>query len=252
MEGTVREGDSVTASNLANHGPFPVTKAPVSFSASSPIPKNADGQYDVRLGLPQGCIHFLGKRLTVTCRSLGIECVAAIVGDAKRKKFGPLMDGVVIRTEDREKLEEGIRKRDAARPSDEQKAARKDKKQEADTSAFRADILLQFPAMPPEDVEACAIHATEIGSGRVGRSSMAKNTTKKAVVAYVRHKYTPYDSLLENGTPRDEARAQILALVTRKVNEWSPHQRVEIKDGVLSKRNKRKSSKKAGQWVPGA
>lgn len=202
----------------------------------------------MRLGVPPGCIHFLGKRLTVTCRSLGIECAAAIVGDARRKKFGPLLDGVVIRATDREKLEEGIRKRDASRATDEQKAARKEKKQEADTSAFTADIRLQFPAMPLEDVEACATHATEIGSGRVGRSSMAKNTTKKAVVAYVRHKYTPYDSLLENGTSRDDARAQILHLVQRKVNEWSPGQRVEIKDGVLAKRNKKQqSAKKAEQ-----
>lgn len=218
----------------------------MSFPALSPIPKNADGQYDVRLGIPPGCIHFLGKRLTVTCRSLGIECAAAIVGEAKRKKFGPLLDGVIIRAEDREKLEEGIRKRDAARPSDEQKAARKAKKQESDTTAFTADIRLQFPAMPDEDVKACAIHATEIGSGRVGRSSMAKNTTKKAVVAFVRHKYTPYDSLLESGVSRDDARAQILPLVQAKVNEWSPHQRVQIKDGLLSKRNKRQKAREAG------
>ena len=214
----------------------------MSSPALSPIPANSDGHYDVRLGIPPGCIHFLGKRLTITCRALGIECAAAIVGEG-RKKFGPKLDGVIIRAEDRERLEEGIRKRDAARPSDEQKAARKDKKQQADTLSFTADIRLQFPGMPASDVEACAIHATEIGSGRVGRSSMAKNTTKKAVVAFVRHKYTPYDSLLESGTSRDDARAQVLPLVQVKVNEWSPHQRVEIKDGRLSRRNKQRGAR---------
>ncbi len=216
-------------------------------SAVTPIPKNADGQYDVRLGIPPGCIHFPGKRLTVTCRALGIECAAAIVGDPVRKKFGPIMDGVIIRAEDREKLEEGIRKRDASRPSDEQKAVRKAKKQDADTSALTAEIREQFPAMPEEDVIACGVHASEIGSGRVGRSSMAKNIPKKAVVAYVRHKYTPYDSLLEKGVARDEARAQVLALVTAKVNEWSPYQKVAVKDGVLTRRNKRKKSQEI-QW----
>lgn len=206
---------------------------------SFPIPANSDGQYDVRNGIPPGCIHFLGKRLTLTCRALGIECAAAIVGEG-RKKFGPKLDGVIIRAEDRERLEEGIRRRDAARPSDEQKAARKAKKQATDTLAFTADIRLQFPGMPEKDVEACAAHATEIGSGRVGRSTMAKNTTKKAVVAWVRHQYTPYDTLLESGISRDDARAQVLALVQAKINEWSPHQRVEIKDGRLSRRGKRR------------
>ncbi|MES2570318.1 MAG: DUF2293 domain-containing protein [Verrucomicrobiota bacterium] len=201
------------------------------------IPANADGQYDVRLGIPPGCIHFPGKRLTLTCRSLGIECAAAIIGDG-RKKFGPIMDGVVIRAEDRERLEAGIQKRDAARPSDAQKEARKAKKQEADTTAFMADIRLQFSTMPEEDVAACAVHATEIGSGRVGRSTLAGNTTKKAVVAFVRHKYTPYDALLAGGVSRDDARAQVLSLVQAKVSEWSPHQRVEVKPGRLSRRNK--------------
>lgn len=179
----------------------------------------------------------------MTCRALGIECAAAIVGDAKRAKFGPLLDGVIIRAEDRDALEAGIRKRDAARPSDEQKAARKAKKQTADTSAFTADIRLQFPAMPEEEVAACAIHATEIGSGRVGRSSLAKNITKKAVVAFVRHKFTPYDSLLAGGISRDDARAQVLPLVIAKVNEWSPGQRVDVKPGRASRRNQRRSAR---------
>ncbi|MDB6153427.1 MAG: hypothetical protein JWL90_1880 [Chthoniobacteraceae bacterium] len=207
--------------------------------SSFPIPANADGQYDVRLGIPPGCVHFLGKRLTVTCRALGIECAAAIIGDAKRKKFGPLLDGVIIRAADQEKLEEGVRKRDASRPSEEQKAAIKSKKQESDTSAFTADIRRQFPAMPETDVQACAAHATEIGSGRVGRSSLAKNTTGKAVVAFVRHKYTPYDALLASGVSRDDARAQILSSVTEKVNEWSPQQQIEVKPSRPSKRGRR-------------
>ena len=178
----------------------------------------------------------------MTCRALGIECAAAIVGDPIRAKFGPLMDGVIIRAEDRAALEAGILKRDAARPSEEQKIARKAKKQAADTSGFITEIREQFPAMPSAEVEACAIHATEIGSGRVGRSSLAKNTTKKAVVAYVRHKFTLYDELLAAGTARDDARAQVLDLVIAKVNEWSPHQRVEVKAGRPSRRGKRRNA----------
>src|SRR5690606_27889343 len=118
-----------------------------------------EGRYDVRKGIPPGWIHFRGKRLTVTCRSLRIECAAAIVGDPIRKKFGPLMDGVVIPESDRATLEAGILKRDASRATDEQKAARKAKKQASDTSSLAAAIRAEFPAMPEAEVEACAVHA---------------------------------------------------------------------------------------------
>jgi hypothetical protein len=204
-----------------------------------PLPVDAEGQYEVRLGLPSGWIHFRGKRLTVTCRSLGIECAAAIVGDPIRKKFGPLMDGVVIRESDRPALEAGILKRDASRATDEQKAARKAKKQAADTSALAAAIRAEFPAMPGSEVEACAVHASEIGSGRVGRSSTAGNIARKAVVAYVRHQFTPYDELLASGTSRDDARTKVLPLVTAKVNEWSPDAPIEVRPGRPSRRKKR-------------
>jgi hypothetical protein len=186
-------------------------------------------------------MHFPGKRLTVTCRSLGIECAAAIIGEGS-KKFGPKLEGVVIRTGDREKLEAGILRRDASRPSDEQKEVRKARKQQSDTEACIEEMRLQFPAMPEADVATCAAHATEIGSGRVGRSSLAGNTTRKAVVAFIRHKYTPYDSLLEAGCERDDARAQVLALVQLKVNEWTPNQAFSVKPGRPTKRKRRQSS----------
>ena len=205
-----------------------------------PLATDPHGRYDVRLGLPRGWIHFPGKRLTVTCRALGIKHAAAIIGDPIRKKFGPLMDGVVIRESDRATLEAGILKRDASRASDDQKAARKAKKQEADTSALAGAIRAQFPAMPDSEVEACAIHASAIGSGRVGRSSTAGNIARKAVVAYVRHQFTPYDALLATGASRDDARAQVLPLVAAKVNEWSPDASIEVRPGRPSRRGKRR------------
>lgn len=217
-----------------------------SAAASAPLAINSDGQYDVRLGVPVGWIHFRGKRLTVTCRALGIECAAAIVGDPIRKKFGPLMDGVVIREADRAALEAGILKRDASRASDEQKTARKAKTQAADTSALVAAIRAEFSAMPEADVEACAIHASEIGSGRVGRSSTAGNVARKAVVAYVRHKFTPYDELLASGTSRDDARMQVLPLVTAKVNEWSPKVQIEVRPGRPTRRGRRRKAQIGG------
>ena len=198
---------------------------------------NADRQYDARLGIPPGFVHFPGKRLTLTCRTLGIECAAVIVGEGS-KKFGPKLEGVLIRCSDQKALQEGVVKRDASRPSPEQKAIRKATQQTNETEAFAAEIRTGFPAMPEEDVLACAHHATEIGSGRVGRSSQAKNSPLRAVIAHIRHQYTPYDKLLEDGLPRDEARANILEMVRARANLWSPGRVVCIKDGAARKRRK--------------
>jgi len=215
------------------------------MSDRPPIPADTDGRYDVRKGIPSGLTHFPGLRLTVTCRALGIECAAAIIGDAKRAKFGPKMDGVVIRIEDQARLEEGIQKRDAARPSDAQKAVRKENQQASDTAAFLAEIREQFPLMPEDEAVTCAAKATEIGSGRVGRSSSVTDAARRAVIAHVRHCHTPYDRLLEDKVPRDDARAQILQQVQSKINQWSPHTRVVVKPGRPSRRNKRPTQSRA-------
>jgi len=188
-----------------------------------PIPVNADGQYDVRAGVPAGLVHIEGKRLTITCRRIGIAHAAAIVGEGS-KRFGPKLDGVVIYAEDVDRLQSAIAERDEARPSEERKQATRAAKQAKETLAMETLIRDIFPGMPLEEARQCAAHASEIGSGRVGRSSRAGGEIKraqKAVVAHVRHQHTDYDQLLAEGTEREAGRTKVFDAVRYKVEAWS-------------------------------
>ncbi|OVE81790.1 hypothetical protein BVY04_02480 [bacterium M21] len=88
-----------------------------------------------------------------------------------------------------------------------------------------AEILRQFPSCPSAEAEEIALHATQRGSGRVGRSAAAKalepDSVKLAVIAHIRHIHTNYDHLLMIGTPRTNCRDRIRDDVSRKLREWS-------------------------------
>ncbi|MFE1248145.1 DUF2293 domain-containing protein [Streptomyces sp. NPDC058735] len=90
---------------------------------------------------------------------------------------------------------------------------------------FAAEILRLFPGCPPDRAQAIARHASERGSGRVGRSAagraLAEGAVVSAVVASVRHLDTPYDRLLMSGVPRHEARRRITAAVETVLRGWS-------------------------------
>jgi hypothetical protein len=188
----------------------------------SKLPVNVYGNVDVRYGLPPGFVHIPGKRLMLTCRAIGIECAPALVG-FKKGYMGtqPDIDGVVVVSEDAEKLQSAIEKKKAKRLTPEQKAERRDRRQQRETEDFAASIKSRFPHMPDSDVLACAAYATEIGSGRVGRSTTAEDPVTAAVVAYVRHQYTNYEELLEEGVDQVEARNVVAPIIRNKIKEWS-------------------------------
>ncbi|MFH9015748.1 DUF2293 domain-containing protein [Streptomyces sp. NPDC017943] len=91
--------------------------------------------------------------------------------------------------------------------------------------AFAAEILRLFPGCPAERALAVAAHASERGSGRVGRSAagraLSEEAVTAAVVASVRHLDTPYDRLLMSGVPRQEARRRIAPAVRTVLRSWS-------------------------------
>jgi hypothetical protein len=90
---------------------------------------------------------------------------------------------------------------------------------------FGRAILEQFPACPPEEAARIAEHACRKHSGRVGRSAQAKRFDPEAVHlathAAVRHRFTNYDSLLNKGIERYEARSAVRSAVERKLQQWS-------------------------------
>ena len=69
-----------------------------------------------------------------------------------------------------------------------------------------------------------AEHACLKYSGRVGRSSEAKNLNEKAirlaVIAHIRHVETQYDQLLSKGYDRWEVREMVKEEVTRILTKW--------------------------------
>ena len=187
---------------------------------SNPIETTQWGNVDVRPGLSSNLIHVPGKRLTVTCRSLGIECVPALVGwTVSRGRYKPELDGVVIYRKDLKALQAAIAKRDKKRLTPAQKKAQKEKKQKGQMEAFRKRIIARFPSIPAYTATEIAEHATEIGSGRVGRSRTAESPIMGAVVAYVRHYYTEYDYLIQT-EGQGEARRQVGHEIAEIIREW--------------------------------
>ncbi|SMQ15552.1 hypothetical protein SAMN06272771_1885 [Streptomyces sp. Ag82_O1-12] len=91
--------------------------------------------------------------------------------------------------------------------------------------AFAAEIRRLFPGCPADRARAVALHASERGSGRVGRSAagraLSEGAVTAAVVASVRHLDTPYDRLLMSGVPRHEARRRIAAAVATVLRGWT-------------------------------
>ena len=91
-------------------------------------------------------------------------------------------------------------------------------------AAFAEAVRRMFPGCPPDDERIIAAHACEKYSGRVGRSSAAKEldetAVRLAVVAHVRHVHTQYDRLLASNVPRREAREQIAERVATVLSRW--------------------------------
>jgi hypothetical protein len=92
------------------------------------------------------------------------------------------------------------------------------------TGAFTEAVRAFFPGCPPERARAVAVHTSERGSGRVGRSAAGRALDEVAVTAAVRaavrHEDTPYDSLLMAGIPRHEARARVAGAIERVLEVW--------------------------------
>ena len=92
-------------------------------------------------------------------------------------------------------------------------------------SEFARHICALYPGCPPAESNEIAEHACEKYSGRVGRSAEAKQFDEEmialAVRAHIRHVHTKYDSLLNGGWYRDDARARVVSEVDRILEEWS-------------------------------
>lgn len=184
------------------------------------LPTNNYGNVDVQRGVPAGFVHIGAKRLTVTCAAIGVECAPALVGWKSGKFGGPEIFGVVVRAEDEAQVRAAMEKRAAKRLMPAQKEQRRRAQEEREAADFANAIIRRFPSMPEADVLRCASRATEIGSGRVGRSRICEDPVRAAVVAHARHNHTGYDSNFEAGYDRVENRAEVGGHVREILTTW--------------------------------
>lgn len=88
---------------------------------------------------------------------------------------------------------------------------------------YSRDLLRsQFPLMPDDSLEVILDHSFLKGSGRVGRTTTTTDKRKAilAVEAHIRHKHTPYESLLAAGIDRKKARETVWPEVQAIKKTW--------------------------------
>lgn len=89
---------------------------------------------------------------------------------------------------------------------------------------FARRVCARYPSCPIEEATAIAEYACRKHSGRVGRSTAAKEFNLKAidlaVVAHVRHNHTNYDELLMLGWERYAARDTVASEVQDLLKSW--------------------------------
>jgi hypothetical protein len=156
-----------------------------------------------------------GKRLQLTAKALCIPYTESVRWE---KRYGSrfskrIVEGILIAPENEATFRAAIQKRNATRLTPSQKADQKQKRQQNQTATFTQSILKLFPSMPPREARICSEHTTEIGSRRVGRSTIAENPVTAAVIAHIRHHHTDYDSLLTQGYSREDARTEVQPLI---------------------------------------
>jgi hypothetical protein len=91
--------------------------------------------------------------------------------------------------------------------------------------ALTQAIQARHPGCPAEEAHRIARHTALRGSGRIGRSAAGRALEAEAidlaVIAWVRHQHTAYDSLLMQGTDRLSAREMIRPEILRVLSQWS-------------------------------
>jgi hypothetical protein len=113
---------------------------------------------------------------------------------------------------------------DARARRQEREAARRAGLDQEYVRRFAARVREQYPHCPAGREQLIAEHACQKYSGRVGRSAAAKTfdeaAVRLAVVAHIRHAETRYDTLMNEGWDRQDARAEVGEQVRAVLAAW--------------------------------
>ena len=161
--------------------------------------------------------------LTRRARKNSRLCAVVLKWSRARKRYE--RQGLLVEERGLEQAEGECAADEAAREAARARAA--ERRAELDrhyVDAFARRIRELFPGCPPGREVEIATHACRKYSGRVGRSSAAKEFDGKAVrlavVAHVRHAETDYDSYLLQGYGREAARSRVAPKVDEVVDRW--------------------------------
>lgn len=162
---------------------------------------------------------------TLTRRARKFSSLTAQVLQFNRRRKHYERIGLLVTPESIDQAEASMDEDASDRAVQRQKAAAARVKEDAKlVASMTALILTDFPKCPAKEAQQIAEHTAVRGSGRVGRSeagrSLATNAIELAVIAWIRHQHTNYDSLLMRGVARQDARDQIRAGVQKKLEQW--------------------------------
>jgi len=164
---------------------------------------------------------------TLTRRARKYSKLSAVVARFSRARRRYERQGALVGEEALRKAEEEClsdaevrarrRERDAVRRIDEDEKV---------ATSLAAKILDLFPGCPPEEARTIAGHATQRGSGRVGRTAagrrLEEESVRLAVIASIRHRHTRYDEILMESADRPWARAQVRDEINEILRAWGP------------------------------
>jgi hypothetical protein len=106
----------------------------------------------------------------------------------------------------------------------ERAALQRDDADHAFVARFRAAIVSAYPGCPMAEAERIAERACQRSSGRIGRTSAAREldpeAVRLAVVAHIRHTHTSYDRLLAQLRDRRDARDEVRDDVAAILQQW--------------------------------
>ncbi|KAB5557845.1 hypothetical protein GE09DRAFT_88767 [Coniochaeta sp. 2T2.1] len=116
---------------------------------------------------------------------------------------------------------------------------------------FESELLRLYPKVPRQDAANILKRALEKRSRRVGRTGTLDLGSKVhlAVKAYIRHRHTPYEQLLKDGTQRAKARQMVTREWREVVRLWMGSSSNTAKDTQKGTAN-RKRKKPNGQTAP--
>jgi hypothetical protein len=161
----------------------------------------------------------------LTRRARKYSRLAAVVVRFARTRGRYERQGILVDPEAIEKAEqECLSDEDQRMARRAREATRREAQDEKLVAEMAQSIQAMFPNCPPEEAERISRHTAERGSGRVGRSAAGRNLEEEAlelaVAAWIRHRWTEYDTLLGSGHERLDARGLVRHKVREVLDRW--------------------------------